>query len=521
VKGIWLSALLLSSVAAGAAGKLPNIVLIVSDNQSQSLLGTYGNTEIRTPNIDRLAAEGVRFDNAYAVSGVCSPTRATLLTGLLPSQTGVHVALQAQVDVDDWSVIEEFRNLPETLKNAGYTTGLVGKYHLGEYQDPQLGFDFWVTFPGGHTTTFYNEIVVDNGNTFRTEKHLTDFWTERAIDFIKQQSADQPFFLLLTYNGPYMLPPTVTMEPHNRFADYYQKNPPSFPQQPVHPFLENWARGRGPSGLMVKEGTTAWTAIGALNNQTAIINTAAETAMVDDGVGSILDTLESQGMEGDTLVIYTSDQGASYGQHGLWGNTSWSFPFAAYDINMQIPLIFRQPGRIPAGGAVDLMVGQVDFMPTILDYIGLGDIEVANSPGKSFAASFRGEKIEWDDAVYFEFVTTRAIQTSKWKYVRRFPSTDPRELYDLELDAGEMINLIDSAAHADIISELDARLTAYFDQYADPQYDLWHGGTAKGRLLDEHYGRDDIFRDRFPQWREPFVEKAEPFDYSLLEKIYD
>jgi len=90
------------------------------------------------PNIDRLAAEGVRFDSAYAVSGVCSPTRAALLTGLLPSQTGVHVALQAQVDVDNWSVIEEYRNLPQTLKNAGYTTGLVGKYHLGEYQDPHI-----------------------------------------------------------------------------------------------------------------------------------------------------------------------------------------------------------------------------------------------------------------------------------------------------------------------------------------------------------------------------------------------
>ena len=496
---------------ASVAANLPNIVLIVSDNQSQTLLGTYGNTEILTPNIDRLAAEGAKYKRAFSVSGVCSPTRATLLTGLLPSQTGVHVALPTHVDVDHWSAIEEFRNLPQTLKDAGYRTALIGKYHLGAHEEPQLGFDFWVTFPGGHTTTFYNETVIDNGKTYRSPEHLTDFWTRRAVDFITQQSADQPFFLLLTYNGPYMLPPTVTMEPNNRYAAYYQQHPPSFPQEPVHPFLKTWATGRGPSGLMVREGTTAWTAIEALNNKTAIVNTASETAMVDDGVGKVLDALKSQGLERDTLVVYTSDQGASYGHHGLWGNTSWSFPFAAYNINMQVPLIFRHPEHIPRGVETDIMVSQVDFLPTLFDYIGLDDLEIANSPGKNFAASLHGEKTAWNNTVFFEFATVRAVETPKWKYIRRFPPTDPRELYDLEADAGETVNLIDSPAHAEIIAALDARLTAYFDRYADPKYDLWHGGTAKGRLLEEHYGRDDIFSDRFPDWRPPFVEKALPF----------
>ena len=497
--------------SASLAATFPNIVLIVSDNQSQTLLGAYGNTEILTPNIDRLAAEGALFRRAFSVSGVCSPTRGTMLTGLLPSQTGIHVALPMHVDVDDWSAIEEFRNLPQTLKDAGYRTALVGKYHLGAQEKAQLGFDYWVTFPGGHTTTFYDENVIDNGDTYRTADHLTDFWTRRAIDFIAQQSGDQPFFLLLTYNGPYMLPPTVTMEPNNRFAPYYEQHPPSFPQEPVHPFLKTWATGRGPSGLMVREGTTAWTAIEALNNKTAIINTASETAMVDDGVGKVLDALKTQGLEDDTLVIYTSDQGASYGHHGLWGNTSWSFPFAAYNINMQIPLIFRHPDRIPGGLTVNIMVSQVDFLPTLLDYIGLDGIEIANSPGKSFAAMLRGERIDWNDTIFFEFATVRAIETPNWKYVRRLPATDPRELYDLEADAGETINLISSPAHAGIIATLDKRLTAYFNQYADPKYDLWNGGTAKARLLEEHYGRDDIFSDSFPGWRPPYVEKALPF----------
>ena len=505
--------LLLSVFFAGAgfAASQPNIVLIVSDNQSQSLLGTYGNTEILTPNIDRLAADGIRFNRAYAVNGVCSPTRAALLTGLLPSQTGVHVALPAKVDVEGWSAIEEFRNLPQILKHAGYTTALIGKYHLGAYEKPQLGFDHWVTFPGGHTTTFYDELVIDNGRTYRSDEHLTDFWTKKAVEFIAEQSRERPFFLLLSYNGPYMLPPTVTMEPRGRFAPYYQANPPSFPQEPVHPFLKAWATGRGPSGQMVREGTTAWTAIEALNNRTAIVNTAAETAMVDDGVGKVLAALESNGIDGETLVIFTSDQGSSYGHHGLWGNTSWSFPFAAYNINMQIPMIFRQPGEIPGGAESDIMLSQVDFLPTLLEFIGVPETSVPDSPGRSFAPVLRGATIEWENAVFFEFVTTRAIETPRWKYVRRFPPTDPRELYDRQADPGENVNLIDDAAYADIVAKLDEKLMAYFARHADPRYDLWSGGTAKAQLLEVHYGRDDIFRDRFPDWREPFVEKAVPY----------
>ena len=502
---------LLAIAHSATAAQLPNIVLIISDNQSHSLLGTYGNNEIRTPNIARLAAEGIQFNHAYSVNGVCSPTRATLMTGLLPSQTGVHVALPTDVDVPGWSAIEEFRNLPQTLKAAGYNTALVGKYHLGEYEGPQLGFDFWVTFPGGHTTTFYNETVIDNGETYRYPEHLTDFWTKRAIDFIEQQSDGKPFFLLLTYNGPYMLPPTVTMAPKTRHAEFYIQNTPSFPQEPVHPFLENWASGRGPSGLMVKEGTTAWTAIGALNNKTAMVNTASETSMVDDGVGAVLTALKTNGHDEDTLVIYTSDQGASYGHHGLWGNTSWSFPFAAYNINMQVPLIFRHPNHVRAGLRNDRMINQVDFMPTLLDYIGLDDVSIDNSPGKSFAPMLHGESIDWDDAIFFEFVTVRSITTPEWKYIRRFPPADPRELYDLTKDTGEYNNLIESPDHASVVASLDKRLTRYFERHADPQYDLWNGGTAKGRLLEEHYGRDDIFSDRFPGWRPPFVEKATPF----------
>jgi len=503
--------LLFSVSTLAAAPSRPNILLIVSDNQSHTLLGTYGNPVIRTPNIDRLARQGIQFNRAFAVNGVCSPTRATLMTGLLPSQTGIHVALPSDIDLPGWSAIEEFRSLPQTLSEAGYRTALVGKYHLGMPQEPQLGFDYWVTFPSGHTTTFYDQTVIDNGRTYEVAEHLTDFWTARAVEFLTRQEKDKPFFLYLAYNGPYNLPPTVTMEPRNRHAAYYTEHTPPMPQEPIHPYLKNWARGgRGPTGLMVREGTTAWTAIEALNNKTAMINAASETTMVDDGVGTVMDTLREMGLDENTLVIYTSDQGASYGHNGLFGNTSWSFPFTVQNINMQIPLIFRHRGRIPPGRQSSKIINQFDIFPTLLDYAGMGEKRIANSPGESFRPLLEGEALDdWDDAAFFEFVTVRVIRTPKWKYMKRLDDEEPDTLYDLENDPGEKHNLINDPAYAEVRRSLDRRLTAFFSEYSDGKYNLWEGGTAKGILLEKYYGRDDIFKSRFPDWQEPGLEKAE------------
>lgn len=483
----------------------------MTDNQNPSLLGAYGNREIKTPRIDQLAREGMLFSNAFAASGVCSPTRAALLTGLMPSQTGVHVALPTNVSIAGWSAIEEFRNLPQTLSSAGYKTALVGKYHLGEYDQAQLDFDYWVTFPGGHTTTFWNETVIDNGETYAWERYLTDLWTQKAIEFVNQQSSDQPFFLMLTYNSPYMLPPTVLMEPKGKFADDYKNHVPAMPQAPVHPYLEAWAKGRGPTGEMIKEGTTAWSAIRSLNNPIAMINTAAETTLVDDGIGRLLDAVTSLGFDENTLVIFTSDQGSSYGQHGLWGNTSWSFPFTAYDVNMQVPLIVRYPGHVEAGSTSGRFINQVDLFPTLLAYTDIPDKNIANSSGKSFAPILAGSEIAWEDVAFFEFVTVRVIQTPEWQYTKHFEEGVTNELYNLAQDPDELNNVIADPDNAGVVQQLDDRLTEYFSAWSTPKYDLWNGGTAKAILLDKHSGADHIFSDRFPGWEQPTVEKAVPF----------
>ena len=200
--------LLLSCCAATTAvAKRPNVVLILTDNHGAWTLGCYGNHDIRTPNIDRLAEQGLRFPRAFSSNAVCSPTRATYLTGLMPSQHGVHCFLRAnegQIGDDAHCMIEEFRSLGEILAESGYTCGLSGKWHLGKNLEPQEGFTSWITMPHGATSEFYDAKVIEDGKIRTEPTYLTDLWTKRGVKFI-EENKDRPFFLFLSYNGPYSL----------------------------------------------------------------------------------------------------------------------------------------------------------------------------------------------------------------------------------------------------------------------------------------------------------------------------
>jgi arylsulfatase A-like enzyme len=525
-----LMALVLSTGSAVAATR-PNIVLIVTDNQSEKLLGAYGNSDIRTPNIDSIAGQGMRFTHAYAASGVCSPTRATLMTGLMPSQHGVHNAMPSTFEIEDWAAVEEFRNLPRTLESAGYSTAMIGKYHLGAPQKPQMGFDYWVTFPTGHTTSFHDVQVLDNGATYVLEgEHLTDFWTRKAVDFLESRSNEQPFFLYLSYNGPYNLPPLVLEPPRNRWAAYYAEHAPAFPQEPVNPALRRLAiEYSNVEALLAEQGewwyeqaaspdeATAraadswpWQTIAALNNKTAMIHLASEVSMIDDGVGRVLETLREKGFDDNTIVIFTSDQSSAFGQHGLWGNSSYAQPHPAYMENMRVPLIVREPGMAATGTMSDRVINQVDLFPTILDLAGLTGIRIANSPGRSFAATLHNQAQDGFDAAYYEYITVRAIATREWKYVKRLFG-DPPELYDLVADPGEYVNLAGNPDHVEVLADLDARLTAFFDEYADDKYDVWHGGTAKALLM--YNDKNEAFEAAFPGFRAPYVEALPRFPH--------
>jgi arylsulfatase A-like enzyme len=447
-----------------------NLVFILTDNQGAWTLGCYGNPDIRTPHIDRLAKEGVRFTRAFASNPVCSPTRATYLTGLMPSQHGVHSYLggerpNAQTGPDAYCTIREFASLPKILSQAGYVCGLSGKWHLGANLTPQEGFTDWITMPAGHTTEFYDVPVIENGEIRQESKYLTDLWTERGVKFI-EKNKDKPFFLYLAYNGPYSLGNLLNNPGRNRHVAYYaDKELPSFPRDAMHPWQFSNKQ--------------------FLNNPVSIRRVAAETSGVDDGVGEILATLERLKLNERTLVVYAADQGLMGGQNGLWGMGDHTRPAGAFDLMMQVPLIFRQPGRIPAGGTSDLLVSNYDFLPSVLNYLGLGDRwkQTPKSPGRDYSPALVGRETPWENVVFYEMERARAIRTDKWKYVERHPD-GPHELYDLAADHRERFNLYGQPKHVEQQRELAKQLTAFFAQHVDPKYDIWNGGTSKaGRLI--------------------------------------
>ncbi len=470
-KLVWFLALLMALSPgldrADAQERRANLVVIMTDNHGAWTLGCYGNPDIRTPHVDRLSREGVQFNRCFACNAVCSPTRATFLTGLLPSQHGVHCFLrggESQIGPNSQSTIREFGNLPRILSQLGYVCGLVGKWHLGGNLRPQEGFSYWITMPHGHTTTFYNAEIIEDGKIRKEPGYLTDLWTEHGCRFITQNK-DRPFFLFLAYNGPYGLGKSLLNPARNRHAAYYaDKELPSFPREKVHPWLFN-----------NKE---------YLNNVQAIRRYAAEVSGIDDGVGLVLDTLKKHGLEQNTLVLFTADQGWGGGQHGIWGMGDHTRPLHAFDVTAQVPLIFRQPGQITAGQKSELLVSNYDLLPTILDQLGMKEKTPQKPPlpGHSFAPALRGRPVAWDNVAFYEFENTRAIRTPEWKYIQRFPD-GPNELYDLANDPGQGKNLIKQPAQAQRVKELRQQLTAFFDRYAEPRYDLWRQGKSQTPLL--------------------------------------
>lgn len=466
--GPWL--ILLASLApheAGAAERRPNVVLILTDNHGAWTLGCYGNQDIRTPHIDGLAKQGTLFTRCYSSNAVCSPTRATLLTGLIPSQHGVHTYLRAgepQIGPKAHCTIAEFRSLSTILAQLGYVCGLSGKWHLGDNLRPQMGFSSWVTMPHGHTIEFYDADVIEDGKIRKEPTYLTDFWTDHGVRFI-EKNKERPFFLYLAYNGPYGLGKSLLAPARNRHAAYYaDKDMKSFPREKVHPWLFN-----------NKE---------YINNVHAMRRYAAEISGIDDGVGRILDTLKKHKLDENTLVLFTADQGLAGGHSGFWGMGDHTRPLTAYDWTAHVPLIYRQPGRIAADRRSDLLVSNYDVLPTVLEFLELKDKTPTKPPlpGRSYAKVLRGQQLDWDNTVFFEFEFLRSIRTPEWRYIDRFP-TGPHELYNVKNDPGERHNLAGEQAQADVRKQLRQRLNDFFARYADPKYDLRRGGKSKAPLL--------------------------------------
>ncbi len=481
----------------------PNVVLIFSDNHPAGMMGCSGNAEIHTPNLDRLAAGAVRFANAFCPNAMCSPCRASVLTGLMPSQHGIHTWLDDDKVADwpeNWNAIEEFDTLPERLARLGYDTALIGKYHLGIADAPQNGFHEWVTLQIGHVLSFYDNDMIDNGERYRYPGHSVDFFTEKALDYIARRGAarTEPFFLFLTYPAPYGHWPSIQGEPTNRFADSYRGMPMhSVPREGISKNLIDWMFVR--HDKMPDDAPGFYRDVARIPNDLPTLrNYYSQMSMVDDGVGQIMGALEREGFSDDTLVIYTSDHGMSLGQHGFWGHGEDTWPSNTHREANHIPLIVRPPAGEARVHVERALVGTTDIFATILDYAGAEAPATAESNARSMRALLAEAPTEWEDAVFMEQEETRAIRTGKWMLMRRFAPTAygfADELYSFEVDPDERNNLIDDPACAAVVAELSARIDSFFSYYANPKWDLWRGGTVKSNstrpfLWKEAWGED-------------------------------
>ena len=427
----------------------PNILLFVTDDHGQWASGAYGNQEVLTPHLDRLAASGVLMENAFTPTPVCSPARASLLTGLTPSQHGVHDYIAMAFDRQPWLAGE--RTLPQFLQQAGYRTGLAGKWHAGNEDAPAPGFDSW--FSVGSAYPLLHEGAREFCNQGRMETfsgYTDDIIADEAVKFVTA-SDERPFFLLVgltATHGPWSGHP-------QRLAELYRDA--AFDDIPVN---ESYPFGdQALESLSVDRG----------REREAQAQYYAAVSHVDENVGRLLEAVDGAGKLNDTLVVYTSDHGLNCGHHGIWGKGNGTRPLNMVEESIRVPLILSWPGVLPAGMRREEPVDHLDLFQTLAE---TGEAKLPS--GAEYAGrSMRPLLLEpeeggsWRDVQFGEYGTVRMARTRRYKLVRRHPN-GPHELFDLESDPRESRSLFDSASHRAVSSELLRLMERHFSRYARP-----------------------------------------------------
>ena len=470
----------------------PNILFILTDDQGAWAMRCAGNGDIHTPNLDRIAARGTRFDNFFCASPVCSPARASLLTGRIPSAHGVQDwirsgnldrdGLKKEIREDPYYLCEEkpiqylegMLTYTDVLKENGYTCALSGKWHLGDSMTPQHGFDKWFTI--GRGGCYYNKAdIVENGEISFENRYITNVITDKALSYLEEfRTQDNPFYLSVHYTAPHS-PWEEDQHPGEYIEMYRDCGFTATPDLPVHPNQIPSA----PSGT------------GEVRKSLLRGYYAAITAM-DADVGRLLDKLEALGIAEDTIVMFMADNGMNMGHHGIWGKGNGTFPFNMYDTAVKVPFLVSWPGHYPSGVVCRRMCSQYDFFQTLLDMVGIRRQLPDGLPGRSFADVFDGNTEKAGAVVvYDEYGPTRMIRTEEWKYICRSPY-GPDELYHLSEDPEENNNLSADPEYAALINRMYIQLTRWFYTYADPAMDASREGvTGYGQLC-----RPGIYADR-------------------------
>jgi arylsulfatase A-like enzyme len=465
--------------AQAARTARPNILFIMTDDHAAHAIGAYGSRVNKTPNLDRLAREGARLNSVFATNSICTPSRATILTGQYSHLNGV--TMFNRFDSNRMTVAR-------LLQRGGYYTGMIGKWHLGS--DP-AGFDRWEIFPG-QGTYFDPVIYTASAETTYTGRYATDVVTERAIDFIAKRPRDKPFFLMMHHKAPHR-PWEPNAQHAAEFAQRHIPEPDTFwdgyetrtdalheNQQRVANDLTNRDLKIAPPAGLAGEALTQWHTI---KPDSAIVTRdgkqvtlkgvplvrwkyqrymqdyLATVQSVDDNVGRVLVYLDRNCLARNTIVIYTSDQGFFLGDHGMFDKRFM------YESSLKMPFIIRWPGVIKPGSTQDQMIINTDFAPTFMDIAGLktpGDMQ-----GRSIIPLLKGERpADWRTSMYYRYYhdpgdhNTRAhygvcTRTHKLIY---YWKKDQWELFDLEKDPSELRNVYNEPANKDLVAQLKTEL---------------------------------------------------------------
>ena len=444
-----------------------NVVFILSDDHRYDFMGFMGKVKfLETPNMDRMAREGAHIRNAFVTTSLCSPSRASILTGLFSHKHGV---VDNQTDIQPGLVF-----FPEHLRQLGYETAFMGKWHMGHDSDePRAGFDRWISFQG--QGQYYDGVLNVDGKKVKATKHISDELTDYAVDWLKQER-DKPFFLYLSHKAVHAM-----FEPAKRHLGKYENVELEYPAS-MADTEENY-RGKP---AWVKEQRNSWHGVdymyhGQMDFDTFYRRYCETLLSIDDSIGRVLGCLKDMGQADSTLVIYMGDNGFCFGEHGLIDKRHM------YEPSLRVPMLAYCPELIKPGTKVTPLVQNIDIAPPVLEAAGAKPPEYMD--GRSILPLLEGKATAWRDAVFYEYYweaafpqtpTTYGVRTDRYKFIHYHGVWDTDELYDMQNDPDERHNLIDQPRHQDLIKKLRIRMYEWLESTGGMQIPLRRDTGFKG-----------------------------------------
>ena len=470
-----------TGMAAGAQGppSRRNVIFIFIDDQRYDALGLL-NPYFETPALDQLARDGILFDRAFVTTSLCSPSRASVLTGQYAHRHRV---------LDNSTLLpQDTPTFPQELQKGGYQTAFVGKWHMGGSTDePRPGFDRWVSFRG--QGVYYNPTFNIDGERVPRDGYVTDLITDYSVEFVKQRDRTKPFFLYMSHKAVH-----GDFYPAERHKGSYADR--AYPRPASMADSEENYRGKP---AWVRAQRQSWHGVDGMYNQKIDYDTFTEDyaetlRAVDDSVGRLTAALREEGLLESTLLIFTSDNGFQFGEHGLIDKRTM------YEASIRVPLIVHCPELFEAGQRRHEMILNVDYGPTILEAAGCAVPDAMQ--GASFYGLLTGARTQWRDAWLYEYFWERSfpqtptvlgVRTDRYKLMQYQGIWDRYELYDLKNDPDEMHNLL-----ADYVQVNEAGALDYLIQRNAPEDLKKLFGEMRGklrRLLEETGCAEE------PNWR--------------------